>query len=93
MKAQIVDEKKNVVSGVANDADSSFNLLNLGSENKTFDSALKKFKSENIEEYKNDQGEKMKVLRETNFLETPALLSFFINRVTFKNNKLVKDSS
>lgn len=48
MKAQIVDEKKNVVSGVANDADSTFNLLNLGSENKNFDNALKKLKSENI---------------------------------------------
>lgn len=32
-------------------------------------------------------------MRETNFLETPALLSFFINRVSYKNNKLLKDSS
>lgn len=35
----------------------------------------------------------MKASKEINFLETPAILSFFINRVTFKDNKLVKDNS
>lgn len=28
----------------------------------------------------------------TEFIETPALLTFFINRVSFKENKLVKDN-
>lgn len=34
----------------------------------------------------------VKALVETEFIETPALLTFFINRVKYLENRLVKDN-
>jgi hypothetical protein len=35
---------------------------------------------------------KIKASKEVNFVETPAILSFFINRVSFVDKKVVKDN-
>lgn len=93
MKVQLTDEKGKTTSTSANESGNSFNLINLSSSNKNFDNALKSFKSEIIGGYTTESGEKMKASKEINFLETPAILSFFINRVSFQDKKLVKDSS
>lgn len=52
------------------------------------------YRKEKIEGYKDEKGSNLDdAEREIDFIETPALLTFFINRVEYKDKKLVKDSS
>ena len=84
---------KSVINPAANDPGNSFNLINLSSENQTFENALKQYKRETIDGYVNEKGDVMNAEREIHFIETPGILSFFVNRVSYKDQKLHKDSS
>ena len=41
----------------------------------------------------NEKGDTVNAEREIHFIETPGILSFFINRVSYRDKKLQKDSS
>lgn len=92
-RIEIVDSEKNGINVAANDPGNSFNLINLSSESHSFDTALKHFKRESINGYVNEKGDVINAEREIHFVETPGILSFFINRVSYKDKKLEKDCS
>ena len=82
-----------LVGGKEAPSDSIFSIINLSSRAGSFEKALGEYKREKLEGYVNSEGSAINAEREIDFLETPALLTFFINRVEYKNKKLVKDSS
>ena len=92
-KIEVVDSKNNGINVAANDPGNSFNLINLSSENGSFENALKQYKTETIDGYLNEKGDMVNAEREIHFIETPGILSFFINRVSYKDKKLHKDLS
>jgi hypothetical protein len=61
--------------------DNTFSIINLSSKTQSFEKALAEYKRETIEGYTDQKGDFVDAEREIDFLETPALLSFFINRV------------
>lgn len=73
--------------------DSLFSIINLSSKAASFEKALSEYKREKLEGYVNSEGSSINAEREIDFLETPALLTFFVNRVEYREKKLVKDSS
>ena len=70
-----------------------FNIINLSSKAKSFDRALTETKKEKLSDYVDQNGSKVNAELEMDFLETPALLTCFINRVEYRDKKLMKDSS
>ena len=71
---------------------SEFNIINLESTLGSFSRAFEKWKRYPIPEFKTPTGQMVTAAAENVFLETPALMVFFINRVGFRNGKLEKDS-
>lgn len=60
--------KKNGISSVVNDPGNSFNLINLQSENKSLEEALKRYQRESIEGFRNEKGDMINTEREINFI-------------------------
>lgn len=73
----------------------TFNIINLEVAEGSFEKGFDKWKNYKINDYLTPkvkynyiQGHTVEATAENVFLETPALMAFFINRVSYKNNSL-----
>ena len=71
---------------------SKFSVINLDVKQDNLEKAIEAFKSYDIDEFKTENGKYMTAKSYVSFVETPALMTFFINRVAFEKGELVKDS-
>ena len=56
-KIEVIDSKNNGINIAANDPGNVFNLINLSSEDRTFENALRQYKRESIAGFVNEKGD------------------------------------